>query len=192
MVQQEQAMYNSQIAQDRVEMIWELDGAQGALNEARRVAPVLEQVLYVPGLRPVRYDLNQSLSWRGYDVELALIDVLTQRTQLVRIEGEEAGVGCYLATGKHGEVPTAIFLLPGEVSTGEVLAQWAQVFGKTEVQRAVLTSAAWRLRMEAMGASAPGWSLGWRGARPAGWEAPAGARVRRFGGEGWEGEEYIF
>jgi hypothetical protein len=169
---------------ERVEMIWELDGASGPLEDARRVAPVLAALLEVPGLHPTRYDLNQHLNWRPFDVEKALVDTLTQRTQLVRIEGEAEGVGCMLATGKHGEVPTVMFALPGEVEVEALAAQWGEVFARTEVQRAVVTGDGWR---EEHGGGAPGYVLAWRGVRPAGWVAPAGYRTRALGGPGWAG-----
>lgn len=185
MVQQGSAIHNSQIT--TLEMIWELDGAQGALAQARRVGPVLEAMLGVPGLEPVRYDLNQHLNWRAFDVEKALVDTLTQRTQLVRIEGEADGVGCLLATGKHGEVPTAMFALPGSVGVEALVEGWARLFERTEVQRAVVTWEGWREERRAAGEGAPGSALAWRGARPTGWEAPAGYEERVLGGAGWRG-----
>lgn len=65
---------------------------------------IVEFIDALPALEPARYDLNQRENWRGWEIERATVDLLTQRTQLFRVEGEGGNV--MVATGKHGEVPT--------------------------------------------------------------------------------------
>lgn len=77
----------------------------GAIDDEETVRGVLERVAALPGMELARYDLNQMEHWRNFDLDRAVIDALTQRTQMFRAEG----LGLfYFAMGKHGEPPTAI------------------------------------------------------------------------------------
>lgn len=58
----------------------------------------------LPGFEPLRYDLNRRGSFRGWDLDRAIVDLLTQRTQFFVIEGDAGEI--LIATGKHGEPPT--------------------------------------------------------------------------------------
>jgi hypothetical protein len=77
--------------------------------------PLLELLEQLPGFGPARYDLNERQSWRSWELESAVVDLLTQRTQMFRVEGD--GGTAVIATGKHGETPTMI--IEGE-STSDV------------------------------------------------------------------------
>jgi len=55
----------------------------------------------------VRYDQNLMSSWKTYSGERLVVDAQTQRTAMIRIEGE-GGAMALLALGKRGEPPTLI------------------------------------------------------------------------------------
>lgn len=79
-----------------------------AFDTEERLRPVFDLIEGWSGFRPTHYDLNQMEQWRAWDDERAFVDALTQRTQLVRIRGEE-GALVMIAMGKHGEPPTIVF-----------------------------------------------------------------------------------
>ena len=70
-------------------------------DDGRRILAAIESLA---GFEPVQYDLNQRGSPRGWDLDRAVVDLLTQRTQLFVVEGR--GGVAMIATGKHGEPPT--------------------------------------------------------------------------------------
>ncbi len=78
-----------------------------AITEGTVARALLTLVAHLPDFEPLRYDLNQRGSFRGWDFERAIVDLLTQRTQFFVIEGEGGEV--FIATGKHGEPPTMAF-----------------------------------------------------------------------------------
>jgi hypothetical protein len=70
---------------------------------ARGLLEILEGL---EGFQPERYDLNERGSWRAWSLQSAVVDLLTQRTLMFRIEG--TGGTAVIATGKQGENPTMI------------------------------------------------------------------------------------
>lgn len=147
-------------------MIWRLGG--GALDEAARVRPILEEFEALPGFSPARYDLNQHGSWRSFDVEKACVDALAQRTQLVRVEGRSPGQVAMVAMGKHGEQPTVMVQLRVEIREGaaEVAARWPGLFERAPLLEALVTSPSWRAALVEVGAIA-----GAQQAHPGAWHA---------------------
>lgn len=75
-----------------------------AITEESLARALLRLVTDLPGFEPLRYDLNQRGNFRGWDFDRAVVDLLTQRTQLFAIEG--SGGQAFIATGKHGEPPS--------------------------------------------------------------------------------------
>ena len=94
----------------QIEAIWTLD--EGPLESQSQAAALFAAVGEVVDIEPARYDLNRRGQWRPYSGPGLMVDVLTQRTQLVTIREErgvdEGGVEVALATGKYGEPPQAI------------------------------------------------------------------------------------
>lgn len=68
--------------------------------------PLLELLDAIEQFQPTRYTLNERDAWRAWDLEGAVVDLLTQRTLLFRVEGD--GGSAVIATGKQGETPTLI------------------------------------------------------------------------------------
>lgn len=109
-----------------IDIVWKL--SVSTLERESEVRPLLELVAESAGFEPVRYDLNQRGKWRDFELDRAVVDTLTQRTQLVRIdgrgpgevEGEDpiddrardlGGSRAIIATGKHDEQPTCMIRL---------------------------------------------------------------------------------
>lgn len=78
-----------------------------AITDESLARALLRLIEDLPGFVPERYDLNQRDSFRAWDLERAIVDLLTQRTQLFAVTGGDATV--FIATGKHGEPPTLAF-----------------------------------------------------------------------------------
>lgn len=85
-----------------------------ALDSSEDMKPVLQKIADLSGFEAERYDLNSMENWRAWELELALVDSLTQRTQLFRIGGAGENLAM-IALGKHGEPPTAIVRWDGDV-----------------------------------------------------------------------------
>jgi len=112
-----------------IDIVWKL--SVSTLERESEVRPLLELVAESDGFEPVRYDLNQRGKWRDFELDRAVVDTLTQRTQLVRIDGrgpdevadedsiEDAardvgGSRAIIATGKHDEQPTCMIRLAAD------------------------------------------------------------------------------
>lgn len=84
----------------------------GALESQELARAILEMVGEVVAMDPTRYDLNGRGQWRTFNAQRLLIDMVTQRTQLVQLVEErgveEGGSTVVIATGKHGEPPQAV------------------------------------------------------------------------------------
>ncbi len=99
------------MAQKRLyEAVWTLD--EGPLESEAEAAALFGAVGEVVTVEPARYELNRRGQWRPYGGHRLMVDVLTQRTQLVTIVEQrgvdEGGVEVVLATGKQGAPPQAI------------------------------------------------------------------------------------
>ena len=99
------------MAQKRLyEAVWTLD--EGPLESEAEAAALFGAVGEVVTVEPARYELNRRGQWRPYGGHRLMVDVLTQRTQLVTIAEEQGvdkgGVEVALATGKQGAPPQAI------------------------------------------------------------------------------------
>lgn len=111
----------------------------GPVHDEATVRGVLERAANVAGTQFARYDLNQMEHWRTFDLDRAVIDALTQRTQMFRAEG----LGLfYFALGKHGEPPTAILRADAELEAIDIEA-W---FDIDRVEELRVSTSAWSLR----------------------------------------------
>jgi len=68
-----------------IEVMWKL--GEGRVVEVARMRGVLRGLERVPGFQPARYDLNQHGNWRAWSVELAAVDALNEKVQIVSVEG---------------------------------------------------------------------------------------------------------
>lgn len=147
------------------ELIWRLD--EGPLDERDRVAPIVEHVAAIPGFEPVDYDLNQKKQWREFDRRRTVVDALTQRTQLVRIRGEQPGAVAMVAMGKHGEQPTVVVRLPDPITFRSLVDDWPALIDDLDLALAMVTSETWRDALASAGvlwedgAFSPAMVYGW-------------------------------
>lgn len=75
-----------------------------AIEDERVARPLLRFLEELPTFEPQSYDLNRKGLWRAWDLDRAVVDLLTQRTQLFEVRGDAGDA--VIATGKHGEPPT--------------------------------------------------------------------------------------
>jgi hypothetical protein len=94
----------------KVEAAWTLES--GPLDSAEVAQRLLMAVGEIVAVAPARYDLDRRGKWREYEGRRLIVDMLTQRTQLVTIAEdrsvEEGGVLVMVATGKQGPPPQAV------------------------------------------------------------------------------------
>ncbi len=158
---------------DMLELIWRF-GAP-VLDDEAAILPLVSALLDVPGLSPASYDLNQKEQWRAFSPDRIVVDALTQRTQLLRIRGEQPSALAMIALGKRDEQPTAIIRLPTDDDVDALVAQWTELYEHLPVESTLISSAQWRQALQKAGVGAPegagltGMIYGWRrGAEPAG------------------------
>ena len=91
------------------EAVWTLQ--PGPLHDQQTAANLFVAIGQVRYVEPVRYDLDRRGQWRDYDGRRLIVDVVTQRTQLVTVAEEdsvdEGGALVVISTGKQGEPPQA-------------------------------------------------------------------------------------
>jgi hypothetical protein len=160
-----------QMSDAMIDIVWRL--STSTLDNESEVRPLLERLAGGPLFGPLRYDLNQRAKWRKWDLDRAVVDTLTQRTQLVRIDGRienmhEAGGGdeeaasadeladairgtrAVIATGKHDEQPTCMLRLaldhPRERRTAihRLVDEWGSVCEEVPIDRMHITGPACR------------------------------------------------
>ena len=131
------------------EIIWRLSA--DTLDTDDRVRPIFERIAASDVFEPAAYDLNQKQQWRAFDLERAVVDALTQRTQLVRIRGEEERTMAMIAMGKHGEEPTVVLRVPGDREVAELTADWPELFEAIGLRMALVTSPDFRDAVEEAG-----------------------------------------
>ncbi|MFW5966006.1 MAG: hypothetical protein ACOCV2_00755 [Persicimonas sp.] len=176
-----------------LELIWRFELA--SLDDESVVRPLMAALEEVPDFSPDEYDLNQKEQWRTFDLDRAVVDALTQRTQLVRIADRSRDQLALVALGKHDEQPTAIVRLQeGEQPELEKLvAAWPELYESLPLESTLVSSSNWRRAL--LEADLPreltgdllGMVFGWRrGAEPSGLtevaeqiEANAPARLDR-------------
>lgn len=149
-----------------LEIIWRFHSA--ALTEEAQLSHLLALILDLPEISFAQYDLNQKDLWRRFDPERAVVDALTQRTQLLTLRGD-AGAQMLLALGKHGEQPTAIVQWPQGVGQWSLLEQrLPELYDTLPVASTILTSPQWRQVLQQAGLAAElppelaAMSLSWR------------------------------
>lgn len=140
-----------------MDMIWELSSVPVTTERVARALVV--GIEGIPGFEVDRYDLNQRGAYRAYDREHLVVDLLTQRTQVVRIDGKSPGAFAVIATGKHGEQPVMMMRWsPVDEDPWVLTASWGDLFASLPLSRALLTSEAW-LAGEGPAAGVPGFVL---------------------------------
>lgn len=112
-----------------LEAAWTL--APGPLDSEATARALLQAVGDVVAVRPARYDLDRRGRWKAYRGANLLVDMITQRTQLVTIEEEESvangGVLVVVATGKQGRPPQAVARWRHRwPPSSEEIGQWTQ------------------------------------------------------------------
>lgn len=92
------------------EAIWRMEG--GPLSDEGPARELLQSIFSVLGEPPKFYDLNQRDQWRDFEhLDRLVIDLLTQRTQLVTLSDRKAMSAEMLAaisTGKRASSPQVI------------------------------------------------------------------------------------
>ena len=83
-----------------IDIVWKL--SLSTLERESEVGPLIAQIVRTEGFEPVRYDLNQRGKWKPFDFDRAVVDALTQRTQLVRIDGSGQASDDERASGPSG------------------------------------------------------------------------------------------
>lgn len=137
------------------------------------MARLVDSMGQLPGFVPREYDMNRRGQWREWDREHAIVDALTQRTQIFEIRGDDE-VSAAVATGKHGEPPQAIVRLAGEVDPEEVARAWADIDGELPLVRLALTTGDLRRSFAELGIQGqpgkgelePAGLIGWPGTMP--------------------------
>lgn len=99
---------------------WLLDLGSDPIRDERVVRPLFEWLASLPDFAPIRYDMNAMEHWRPWDLNKAIVDALTQRTQMFRIEGAGLFV---LALGKHGEPPSGFLAWDGDMEVQQCFEQ---------------------------------------------------------------------
>lgn len=91
------------------EAVWTL--ADGPLDNQKTAADLFVAIGDIRDVQPARYDLNRRGQWRDYDGRGLMVDVVTQRTQLVIIAEDkpidDGGAMVVVSTGKQGDLPRA-------------------------------------------------------------------------------------
>lgn len=154
-----------------LELIWRF--RLPTLDDESVVLPLVSEIVQTPGFSAQSYDLNQKEQWRGFELERAVVDALTQRTQLMRIRGEATGAMAMIAFGKREEQPTAIIRLPDYDDLPALVAPWTDLYEELPLESTMISDARWRraLQNTALGVEGTGGLLGmvfgWRrGAEP--------------------------
>jgi hypothetical protein len=154
-----------------LELIWRL--RLPTLDDESVVLPLISAIAQTPGFSAGSYDLNQKEQWRSFELERAVVDALTQRTQLMRIRGDESGVMAMIAFGKREEQPTAIIRLPDPPKLTGLVSRWPELYEDLPVESTVISDATWRHALQSAGLATEvrggllGMVFGWRrGAEP--------------------------
>lgn len=125
-----------------LEIIWRFNIR--VFNDEAELAEVLENILALPGMSPKRYDLNRRGQWRAFELNHAVVDALTQRTQLLSVLGD-GGAQLMIAMGKHGEQPTAVIQLPEAPGAMETLLDgFSERYASLALHSTLISSASWR------------------------------------------------
>lgn len=92
------------------EAVWTLD--DGPLDSEATAGRLFVAVGQLKHIDPVRYELNRRGRWRDYDGRRLMVDLLTQRTQLVTIaekrDADQGGAKVVIGTGKQQKPPQAV------------------------------------------------------------------------------------
>lgn len=157
-----------------LELIWRF--RIPTLDDESVVLPLISAIAQTPRFEAHSYDLNQKEQWRGFEVERAVVDALTQRTQLVRIRGEasgqtsgkSSGAMAMIAFGKRDEQPTAIIRLPDADDLSALVSPWSDLYEELPLESTLISDATWRRSLQSAGLAPDvtsellGMVFGWR------------------------------
>lgn len=129
-----------------LELIWRFRNA--TLQDESVLRPLIEAIADTPGFVPTRYDLNQREDWRDFDLDRAVVDALTQRTQLVRLQNQEGDALAMIALGKRDEQPTAIIRLPQPHDLGPLVGRWTRLYEALPLESTLVSSSEWRRALD--------------------------------------------
>ncbi len=113
------------------------------INTSQMVTPLLELLCALPGFSPTRYDLNRHDSWRAFDLEKTHVDALSQRVQLVRVQGLAPEHLAMLSLGKLGEPPTLMARLP-DAPPDAFTSALLPLLDALPMRQLTITSQAWK------------------------------------------------
>lgn len=111
--------------------------SEGAVNDSETMGGLFAVLDELEGLGLSRYDLNHMEHWRTWEPERAMIDGLTQRTQVIRAEGQG---NFFFALGKHGEIPMAAIRADASLESIDI-KRW---FGLERLMQLRISDAQWR------------------------------------------------
>jgi hypothetical protein len=149
-----------------LELIWRL--RLPTLDDESVVLPLVLAIADTPGFTPDRYDLNQKEQWRAFEAERVVVDALTQRTQLVRIQGTDDDTIAMLALGKREEQPTVIIRVPEETPIESLVSRWTLLYEELPLESTLVSAGDWRESMQRAGLPSDaasellGMVFGWR------------------------------
>ena len=149
-----------------LELIWRF--RTPTLDDDSVMLPLMSAIAETPGFSAKRYDLNQKEQWRDFDLERAVVDALTQRTQLVRIHGDRDQAMAMIAMGKREEQPTAIIRLPDGDDIDALVARWGGLYEDLPLDSTLISSGQWRNALQNSGLPSEssvgllGMVFGWR------------------------------
>jgi hypothetical protein len=149
-----------------LELIWRL--RLPTLDDESVMLPLILAMSQTPGFSPDCYDLNQKEQWRSFEPERLVVDALTQRTQLVRIQGNAEGTIAMLALGKREEQPTAIIRVPLDTPLEKVVGRWTKLYEDLPLESTLVSASGWRKSMQSAGLASDaaselmGMVFGWR------------------------------
>ncbi len=132
-----------------LELIWRF--RVSTLDDESVVLPLISAIADTPGLSAKRYDLNQKEQWRSFEIERAVVDALTQRTQLIQIQGDPEGAMAMIALGKRDEQPTAIIRLPADEALSRQVSRWSALYEELPLESTVISAGAWRAALHSAG-----------------------------------------
>lgn len=113
------------------------------IDSSYMVKPLLELLDTLPGFSPSRYDINQHESWRSFDLEKTHVDALSQRVQLLRVQGADPSHLAMLSLGKRGEIPTLVVRTP-DAPIAALLGALTPLVDAIPMRWLTITSEPWR------------------------------------------------
>lgn len=130
------------------------------IDSSYMVKPLLELLDALPGFSPSRYDINQHESWRSFNLEKTHVDALSQRVQLLRVQGADPSHLAMLSLGKRGETPTLVVRTP-DAPISALLGALTPLVDTIPMRWLTITSEPWRQAVPQTSSPAPSPIMVW-------------------------------